>query len=844
MIETASTPLTLVIRTKPKPDESYLGFLLRLSELNEYDNPRWILSEANLSRNTFKLKSSVLDGNLGGLSRLSGVSLDCLRNLVPYSASDNSNGTTLKKPARGHVLRSDRPRLCPPCLDQSNHYRKQWDLPAVTSCPIHHLMLIELCPGCQKPITWFRKSVSRCRCGFDWRQARANSLSKDETVVSRLIYEGLSLLPPKRGNRRRRNPLFDSNLSSLLGALFLVTSQQAGYGDTTGKLIFRRKSNAEIHANLLKAVSVFELWPTNFYKFLERLQSLNKSRKDGGGLQNSFGSFYFHLYRHKSLSSNVGEVLRTEFERYLLDHWNDGYVTKAKWFKDGSFGGKYTSRTSAASSLGIDRRVLDRMASQGKIRAVVKKSGSKRLFLVEVASLEKLRVEFSRYLSLASASKLTGLSQINVLRLVENSTLTAHRDPTANDLAICRLKKAVVENFISKVLSTTVKAKVRRQSDLRTFNSLLKALMLEPAETCHGIQTLVSHILAGQLIPRGLAKDSAGLSALLFSRKEVRKYLAKFRKSTGVRLQIEGKVKDLGMDRRLAYFLASKGLVKTEYRSLNGNQHRMITRRTVDLFKSKFTFAVDVARELDLPTDKLLETLRTLNVFPVSGKSVDDGPRYLLKRSDVEQLNLRLLTPRHQIVGNECVPKLSFTINSYEVAKILSVAEPLVNELVDNDVLRPYPESQNSKSGYLFNRTIVEKMKGQFNNLVKLVSIRAAAKILHVGVGTVNDRWLRAGYLQPVISNDGKKQLFLKSDVERIAAFKADVVTGVEAARLIHVNWSNIQEWTKTGLLKTLVNPYPLAITRQCYSRAELANLTVIDLKIRHYWKKVIIFKQ
>src|SRR5437879_4130806 len=113
MIQTGRPPLTLVIRTRPKADESYLGFLLRLSELNEYDNPRWILSEANLSPNTFKRKSSVLDGNLEGLSRLSGLSLDSLRNLIPYSAGDTSTITTLGKPARGHVLRPDRPRLCP-----------------------------------------------------------------------------------------------------------------------------------------------------------------------------------------------------------------------------------------------------------------------------------------------------------------------------------------------------------------------------------------------------------------------------------------------------------------------------------------------------------------------------------------------------------------------------------------------------------------------------------------------------------------------------------------------------------------------------------------------------------
>ena len=63
---------SLVIRARPKEDESYLGFLIRLAELNAYETPFRIIQAARLRSTTLTGPQceSNLEVNLGPLADL------------------------------------------------------------------------------------------------------------------------------------------------------------------------------------------------------------------------------------------------------------------------------------------------------------------------------------------------------------------------------------------------------------------------------------------------------------------------------------------------------------------------------------------------------------------------------------------------------------------------------------------------------------------------------------------------------------------------------------------------------------------------------------------------------
>jgi hypothetical protein len=103
-------------------------------------------------------------------------------------------------------------------------------------------------------------------------------------------------------------------------------------------------------------------------------------------------------------------------------------------------------------------------------------------------------------------------------------------------------------------------------------------------------------------------------------------------------------VKRLGIKAEVARFLASKELIETNASKDQGKISKPFTREGLLLFESKYSFAIDVAQELGITTSFLIQRLQTLNVRPVSGKAVDGGPHYVLRRVDLESVDLKKLS--------------------------------------------------------------------------------------------------------------------------------------------------------------------------------------------------------
>jgi hypothetical protein len=252
-----------VFRARPKHDESYLGFLIRLAEINSYDTAYWILKAAHLPPETFQGYCSFPSNPEVGflpLARLTGLNVKEITSLL-YRRNDSHGVNAFGHRVSRYVLTHHRCKVCPACLRQSNYRRKQWDFAVVTSCPIHRSMLMDECHACCKPITWgARAGVSLCPCGADWREGRMSPLPDAEVLVSRLVYRHFGLLPSDRTDSKS-NPLYSFPLASVLEALFLIASQQEGQNDISGKYILAEKKSRRIHEKLLRAYMILNRFP-------------------------------------------------------------------------------------------------------------------------------------------------------------------------------------------------------------------------------------------------------------------------------------------------------------------------------------------------------------------------------------------------------------------------------------------------------------------------------------------------------------------------------------------------------------------------------------------------------
>lgn len=824
---------SLLIRTRPQKDESYFGFLIRVAELNAYDTPYRIIQAARLRSTTLTGPQceSNSEVDLGPLADLCGLEINDLKKLVPTPVDEPRALSILGHTFSRSLINLRRPRVCPKCLRESNYCRLQWEFKAVTACPIHQIMLLDECNACGKQLRWGRKNVSLCDCGADWREAQSTPLPEHETSLSRLAYQWFGFLPPVQDNSED-NPLYGLDFPNIHEALLLVASQQERlFVDTNGNRIFGGKTSREIHYQLVNAFSVFESWPGNFHLFLDQVRILNKSSKRHLTLQGAFGGFYRQLYVLQSLSPPTVAMLRKEFELHMSEHWDTGYLGMTNWFKSGNYRDKYFTRGKACRMLRVDPRTLERLVSEGRLRAIVRRrSATTRLYLVEATSLEELKSYRARHLTLIATAKFLGITSPLVLRLVDSSLLTPARGDSIYKYKhkTPLFEKGAVEDFLWSVLAKTTRPRDFSDTELKSFSSVLRVFTRRLSSPA--IDNLIRSILSGLLTPRAEADDKVGLSRLQFSTQEVHEYLeTKLPAQGDITLRAVGGVASLGSRAKLTYFLADKGLIATSATRRNGRRCKVITREAIVSFKSKYRLGIELAHEIGTSMNSLLPALQKLGIHPVSGKSVDGGPRYIFRKRDLDHINLKKIIG---LIPTKATCKQSRSINSSEAAKMLNLPKNAIPQLVENDVLRPYPESLDSARGYSFHRNYIEGYKGQFRNLLELISLKAAAKLLHITTGCLHVRWVKKGCLSYEISKDGTKRFLRRADIDGLVSVMGSFVTARDAARLLGVPRPYVRQWTKDKLLRYAANPYPQAFRHPVYSKADLGRFRVERRKI------------
>ncbi len=276
---------SLVVRSQPKSDESFFGFLLRLTELNAYTSHGLIPKLARLDGKVF-LCNHIWDehnSKYDGLIQLTRITRNELKQLLYTPATKRSEVMILGRSVPYSLMGAPRPKVCPACLAQSPYCRKQWELAFFTCCAIHNRMLLQECPECRRPIRWHRLRVCYCPCGADWRRARTPSLSESDTGLAQLLHEAFGLIP--RSVKDTNNLLWSLDFNSLMSGLLVIASL-----DGSPRPIAFDKTNSVIHRKLSSAFAVFDNWPNGFHTFVDRHFSQASQRKTGSVPRLNFSS--------------------------------------------------------------------------------------------------------------------------------------------------------------------------------------------------------------------------------------------------------------------------------------------------------------------------------------------------------------------------------------------------------------------------------------------------------------------------------------------------------------------------------------------------------------------------
>ncbi len=518
----------LLFSSSPEPDESFTGYLLRLTELNRLATLSWLLQAARIKSYVRSNLSFAFNPflNLSPLAQLSGVDEDQIENLfyVPVNRSRSMGDYLVFGSAvLQYMVRVRQPKICPACLGEASYARKIWDLSPITACPAHRCLLLDECPNCSKRISWARAKISYCGCDFDWRNYEVQTINDSELRVSQQIHFLCKIQSAEGtvGGKAKDNPLYHINLKNFLSVLFFIASQYAGGIDTKGKHLAPSTRNAELHVLLCKAWAVFETWPNKYFNFLNWRRRQVPHSQSIRGLRRDYAEYKSALY--KQLAVTELNFMRTAFEEYLLAHWHGGYTSHVKRLADAAHHeSKYLSRREAKDLLRVGVVSIDNFIAIGKLKAIVRNQGNTRLILIERASLLKFKYQLDQSLYLKQVQVLLGLSHKRVLELVPCGLLSPLRGPTVDGCSDWRFSKKEAKSLLDKI-----KKKVRLRSAGETGGTISFLMALRKLRHAHiSMGQFIKDIFSGEIYPCEVS-SKPGLDAFQFSKRLITKYVCR-----------------------------------------------------------------------------------------------------------------------------------------------------------------------------------------------------------------------------------------------------------------------------------------------------------------------------
>lgn len=303
------------------------------------------------------------------------------------------------------------------------------------------------------------------------------------------------------------------DLFDLATLLVFVARQHDGMLTITGGKYVKSRSNAELHKAFIKAYRVFGEWPDRYFEFLERRQQQDDSSKLSKGLHRSglgkcLGSFYEGIF-WRLVSPNF-EFLREAFGYYAETFWQGGYVSKARWSGTSSRKPLYLTRNEARRELAVDRKYIDNLVATGELKAVVRQTGKKRLFLVDASSLAAVKREHINAIKIREVAKRLDVNVSVVVKLVSKKVLKALCTTRANNYGGWRFSESSVNELMQ-----SIRGKIAPQTRQETISFKVACRRLRAFDMT--ISHFVKLILFGRIVPCGEAKSGTGLSRFMFA---------------------------------------------------------------------------------------------------------------------------------------------------------------------------------------------------------------------------------------------------------------------------------------------------------------------------------------
>ncbi|MGG1515470.1 TniQ family protein [Paenibacillus oryzisoli] len=241
-------------------DESLASYIYRLAIANSFETTISLYRLANLTENTVFTRtnhSQNFNKSLRPLCILSGKSETQL------------SSTIYNDDIPEYVLPIRKTKICPKCFADNPYGRKDWDILLNTICPVHQCLLLDHCPECKILISWYRKSMDKCRCGFNFCRAITPTVNKEETIFSVIVCDKYH--PSLFQNQLLPGFFYTSSLSIIIDFIIFLIGQHINHSfgnkNLWGKGSLRGIRNSIIHTHLMELCDILKSLPHGIWEW-------------------------------------------------------------------------------------------------------------------------------------------------------------------------------------------------------------------------------------------------------------------------------------------------------------------------------------------------------------------------------------------------------------------------------------------------------------------------------------------------------------------------------------------------------------------------------------------------
>jgi hypothetical protein len=796
----------LVLTASPYPDESFAGYLSRLTELNSYDSPSWILQLARLGNYERKEALAFTEREkLRYLSTLTGESVTQLLELTHRKQRAKSRQSSLETKFFGlsvprSAIQLRFTSICPACLRENGYIRRIWELTLVTTCTLHECRLVDECPKCHRNIPFLRPRLGFCRCGNDLRKIEAASVKEDEMELTQRVHT-LCNLERAWVAPQHNSELGALELCDLIHIVSLITSQyyRASYGcsvravDTTTRWLRGAIKLKAGHELLCKTMHVFREWPNNFFAFLDWRARHLQSDVRLTGVQRDFGELWSALHR-KPLSPAF-DFVRDAFETYLKRFWLGGHASQIRRLKDRGQT-RYVSKPQALRILGIASETIDRLIELDELKSHIETRGNRRLILISRTGIDHLKARRKDLIDKLQTARRLGINTDQTQVLVRAGLLTGREAYDLRSGVFYSIKE--IDALVQKTTAARKRVRLRPRTETIGFAEALRDLSRRYDIT---VAQFVQAIIDRDIRPCRLT-DGVGFRALQFLRRDVFEYRDRvFRLRYPGALNTLQAAKALDAPYTIIRFLVQRKLLHGEMVHLR----LFIPQDAISEFFSKYILTKALAKQCGTSARYLTNILETEGIAPIPESVSHLKPsHYVFNRSDVDRINLNELikTKRKGISSN------SQLLDITGAAQFVHTQPAILSDLAANGVITTWSSrTRKLLDKNCFRETQLRRLIGKVGNYVGLVSVKIAAKICGRSESNFNARLVKTNALTVVYVDGDHRRFFRKTDVEQVAARMKNLIGAADVRASLKLGESQLIRLTESGELKPVRGP-------------------------------------